>query len=262
MINKFTIDDLIVRESLDAINHYDKERPDDKFVVIGGIATQIYTDKYSHELLRPTTDLDIATDKKVSFECYKDGIGGYFAHRLNKYNPHISSLRHVLEVKLTDDKPNFLIHTYKFTENGFQRNKRDLERQVSNSLRTEIPGSTSKVHVVRPEDLLDSKLNRIRTISTKGKIPEDFKELYGNIQKNIWAGFSKDSMKEWLDTLKSEKEELPFIYDRGFEEFTQALDHYRCSKDLYDVALILSLALNGNLSFDESYYRDIVDKKE
>ncbi len=262
MINKFTIDDVVVKESLDAVNHYDKENPDNKFVVIGGIATQLYTDKYSHDLLRPTTDLDLATDKKTNFESYKNGIGGYLAHRLNKYGPHIASLRHVLEVKLTDDKPKFLIHTYKFTENGYKRNQRSLERQTSNALKLQIPDSTSKVYVARPEDLLDSKINRIKIIITKGKIPEEFKLLYENIERNIWSGFSKDNMEEWLNDLKQEKEELPSVYDHGFEEFTQALDHYRCSKDLYDVALLVSLALNGNISFDESYYRDIVDKKE
>ena len=101
-------------------------------------------------------------------------------------------------------------------------------------------------------------MDRLKKLEKGGKIPEELKKLYDVTKNRDWISFADEDLKQWLSSLKIEKLMLPTCYDRGEKEFKKALDHYRVSKDFYDVSLLITLALQGRINIVEDYYDEIL----
>ena len=259
MENKFTLDDTILRESLEAVGKYQQSKQKNQFVIVGGIANQLYSYTSFPGLIRPTTDLDIDSDKYINYATFRDVVAREICDSLKSYKPAISDQHHIFQIEIKDeDEVPLLIHSYKFSQNGYEKNKKSLERQVSNANFVKVPKSDCKVLVVRPEEILYSKLDRLKKLEKGGKIPEELKKLYDVTKNRDWISFADEDLKQWLSSLKIEKLMLPTCYDRGEKEFKKALDHYRVSKDFYDVSLLITLALQGRINIVEDYYDEIL----
>ena len=185
---KFTVNDKIVADSLHSIGLY---RPDYgyKLAVNGGIATQLYIIPHFPHLVRPTHDVDLLVNPRLNSKAFRDEVGEKLAKELQSYNPSVEVLRHVYQVTLEDsEKTPFFIHSYRWTVNGFDRNRKDIEREVSNANQVKIPNSDNSVYVVRPEDLVAGKVSRLEKIKEKNLLPEDSEHIYQKIKERSWTG--------------------------------------------------------------------------
>ncbi|MBI2670357.1 hypothetical protein HYX18_00020 [Candidatus Woesearchaeota archaeon] len=259
MIYKFTLEDVILKDSLEAVSQYQKSSPRNQFVIVGGIANQLYTYSVFPALSRPTTDLDIDSDNYINFATFRDDVASVISKSLQRYSPKTSDKHHIFQIEVKDeDATPLLIHSYKFSVNAYERNKKSLERQVANAHWVNIPNFDSQVLVVRPEEVLYAKLDRLRKVDKGNRIPEELKEMYERIRERDWIPLADEDLKQWLVNLIREKQMLPGAYDEGELEFKKKLDHYRSSKDIYDVSLLITLALQEKLNIDESYYQEIL----
>ena len=263
MNRKFTVKDKIMEDSLEAIWDYrslsDKYKP----TITGGIATQLYAFQFYPELTRPTHDMDLVTVSRMNSENFRRDLGKNLAESLEHYRPKVGVLRHVYEVHLEDEEEYpFFIHSYRWTANGWERQKRSIERQVANANRVVTPSAVISAYVVRPEDLVVGKLSRLNKLEEKGKIPPSFNGKYDLLKGKELATLADEDLSAWLDELTRQKVRLPAFYDSGKEKFRSALDEYVTSKDLFDISLISKLAINKSIDFDEKYYNNILERKE
>ncbi len=263
MTSKFTVVDKIVGDSLAAADSYREQYQYYKPVVGGGIATQLYTYPNFPDLLRPTSDLDLFIKPKLNPAAFRNAVGKNLAKLLEEYKPQVSVLRHVYEVK-TEDKEGhqFFIHSYKWTENNWEREKNNVERQVSNASPLSIPNLDRTVYTVRPEDILADKVRRLGKTEEQCKIPTKFNGNYRAVRNRNWDTLGEQDLNEWLPLVVQQKNRLPGYFDRGEDEFRNAVNEYRVYKDLFDISLLVKLASNKKIDFDEAYLSKIIDGVE
>ncbi len=262
-MRKFTIKDNLVIDSLNAIDAYRSESEEYKPVIHGGIANQLYTNRYFPNLLRPTNDLDILVAQKMDPERFRKHTGPGITSHLEKHNPAVNIRKHVYEVMIKDDEmPPFLIHFYRYTKEGWRREENDTRRQIANANVVGIPNSKGMTYVVRPEDLMIGKVRRLRTLGRKKKLLGYKQGLYQKVENRDWDILANQNLEEWVNRLTQEKNILPAMYESGEKEFIRVLDDYTSSKDLYDISLIARLFTNKLIGFDEKYYDRITDGTE
>jgi len=262
MRTKFTLKDKVMQHSLKALSSYE-EVGNDRLIVDGGIANQLYVQPHLPDLLRPTHDLDLLPECRFTYRLFKEKIGEYFKTILQMYDPEVSVLRHNYEVKLTDQNGNpFFIHAYKWTQKRFEQERRNLERKAANANEITIPNSAKPIYVVRPEDIVQGKTRRLKKLDEKGKITEDCQEGYRSLRERDWETLAGQDFTELLEIVVRKKRLLPAFLDGSREEFNKALDDFVCSKDIYDIALISLLASIGVVDFDERYYDQILNGSE
>lgn len=264
MHNKFTVRDKIVGDSLKSIETYRASSGHYKPVIGGGIANQIYAYPHFPTLLRPTHDVDVVVSPRLTSDAFRQDVGRGITRTLGQYySPEVNVLRHVYEVKTEDPEGDlFFIHSYRWTVNGWERERKTVERQVSDANHVSIPNSDGVVHIVRPEEIIVGKVQRLRKLEGKGKIPHDFNGNYRAVKGREWGVLASSDFDQWLSSLVHQKDRLPASYDRGKEEFQKALDAYVGSKDLFDIALISRLASDRKIDFDEKYYDGILQGTE
>jgi len=255
----FIVTDKIVSDALESVENYRKTSDKNRLVVNGGIATQLYVQPHFPYLLRPTHDLDIEPNPRLSAETFRSDVGKIIGECLKSYNPGVSILRHVYEVKIEDErKYPFFVHLYKYSANGYERNRKNLERATSDANRIKIPNSDESVHVIRPEEIIAGKGKRVEKIANILEIPEEFKDIYNHIRKKEWEKLDEKELVPVIISLVRQKELLPAQFDRGEEEFKKKLDEYRISKDIFDIGLLTRLAATRKVEFDEKYYEGII----
>ncbi|RLJ08237.1 MAG: hypothetical protein DRP13_02645 [Candidatus Aenigmatarchaeota archaeon] len=258
---KFTIKDKIVEDSLVAVSLYNQDQQSYTVVVTGGIANQIYISNYFPELLRPTHDVDLIIYPKIDASFFRNNTGPFFAKELNRYNPEVNILRHVYEIKTeNEDGDIFLVHSYKYTRNGWERQKRNIERQVSNANEIINPKTNKPLKIIRPEDLLFTKLSRIEKIKNSLDFSDGLEKHYKDFIERDWNRLAEIEIYIWLETLKKQKTRLPAFYDRGEDEFKKELRRYTASKDMFDVSVISRLISEEKIEFDERYYDEILQE--
>jgi hypothetical protein len=262
MDSKYTVCNKAVEDSLIATKRYRDRYRTMKPVVSGGIADQLYTHPYYPELMRPTHDLDLIVYPRLSAETFRNDFGKNLADLLPYYNPEISVLRHVFEVKINENEDHFFIHSYKWTENGWNRQKKNIERQIANASPINIPNTKHAVYVVRPEDIIAGKLSRLDRVHQTQGIHIDMEYNYYTAIERNWNLLDNNELQQWLSSLKKQKSALPSFYDRGKDAFIRALDDYVVSKDLFDISLIVRLASEKKIEFDEKYLDHIVEEIE
>ena len=263
MASKFTIDDSIVRDSLVVVERSARETGV-PIIAKGGLAIQMHilmSSMGDHK--RPTSDLDILPNKRLSAAEYREGIGRIATEALVQYSPKVRKTRHNYEVEIKDeDGEPFFIHAYKWSENGFEREKEDVARQTSNAVLLTIPGTETQISVIRPEDIIHGKVSRLKRIDRDEGITLDDQVLLSAVMKRNWHDLSGVDMEEWLHNLERQKGHLLAYVDSGIDQFKKALDNYRGAKDMFDIALLLRAAGTGGMAFDNTYLDRVLDGKE
>lgn len=268
MEDKFTLEDKVLQDSLAAVGSYSQKPQNQyKLLVLGGIANQLYAYPAFANLMRPTTDLDLVANSPITYAAFRHELGRSLAQKLEKYNPEIKPRsHHTFQLSLKDqDGDPLLIHIYRRSINRYNLEKNSIERQFSNANRLQIPNTSSAVYILRTEDLLEQKIgvfSRLKRLERLHKIPKEFKELYEKIKKRDWIALANQDINSWLSELKKEKTRLPSHYDHGHEAFQEALDHYCSFKDIFDICLLLKLAVNNSIDFDEDYLTKITEEEK
>ncbi|MAG77940.1 hypothetical protein CL616_01095 [archaeon] len=259
MREKFTLKDNIVNDALIALSQSEGDLDLFRPTVEGGIAIHLYTIGDYPELLRPSHDLDLSSYVHVTARAFRELLGGNMAALLEEYNPQLSKLRRNYEVKIEDeDEDSFLIHTYRFSNNGFQRSRDYVQRKIENANNVQIPGTFFDVRVTRPEDILESKMDRISKTSVAKKDLGIYSKLYKLAQEREIDSLSIDELCAILEEIKHFKGQIPAYLERGKEDLNAALDEYCGMKDIYDIFLVGRLASESKLDFDEQYYDDVL----
>lgn len=257
--NTFIVTDKIVSDALESVENYRKTSDKSRLAVNGGIATQLYVQPHFPYLLRPTHDLDIEPNPRLSAETFRSDVGKIIVEGLKSYKPGVSILRHVYEIKIEDErKYPFFVHLYKYSVNGYERNRKNLERATSDANKIKIPNSDETVYVIRPEEIVAGKDKRIKKILNILEVPDEFKDVYDHFRKKEWEKIDEKELIPTIFSLVHQKEILPAQFDRGEEEFKKKLDEYRISKDIFDIGLLTRLAATGKIEFDEKYYEGIL----
>ena len=267
MEEKFTPKDIVVQDTLKAIASYSqKPSTEYKLLLLGGMATQLYAYNSLPDLMRPTTDIDLVGNKLLTYSLFKHEVGLSIAQRLENYNPEIKPRSHhtfQLSIKDRQGDP-LLVHLYRRSKNRFELEKRTIERQFSNANTLPIPNSDKNIDILRLEDLLEQKVgrfSRLKRLERIQKIPKDLREQYDRIKKRDYVTLASQDLADSLQELKKEKTRLPSYYDHGHEAFQEALDHYGSSKDIFDVCVMLKLAMTNALDFDENYFNKTLQEE-
>lgn len=261
MNTKFTLDDKIVTDSLVATSTYASRDGFQKSAVIGGIALQMYAQQALPQYKRPTHDLDLIIIPHLTAEGFRRGIGQEMVSLLPQYHPKVNILRYVNEVKLTDpEEIPFFIHSPKWTERGYERKAKTLERQISNANRLLVPNTAYEVPMVRPEDIAADKTRRLLDLDMRGELSLQKGAAYRAVRKGNLGILAEGDLETEHQTIQQKKNLLPSAYDRGELEFRQALADFRASKDLFDLSLIAKLAATHAIGFDEKYFSQALEE--
>jgi len=262
MASKFTVNDQIVADSLDAIN-VARDTTSTPLIIIGGIAIQTYASPFLPESIRPTNDLDYLVERRLTAAQFRSEIAPMVATSLHHYNPEVSVGRRVFEVKVEDDdEVPFFIHSYKYSTEGFERVRRSVERQFATANPVQSPNQKSTLYLSRPEEIISDKATRLSRLKELGKLPESLDAFYVELQRRDWDLLGSLDLTEWLEDLSHQKAQLPAFYDAGREQFERATNGYVGSKDLYDISTLSKLAVGRNIDFDDKYLDRILDGTE
>lgn len=254
-MTKFTVADQIVSDALNALEEYNGFEGC-KNIVYGGIACQLYTHPHYPSLVRPTHDIDITVPVRLTSETFRNEMGRKLSNLLKQYNPAVEISRHVYDVTLKDaDEDPLFMHSYKFTENKWERHKKNIERQISDSNMVDVPNSSGKIHIMRPEEMIVEKMDRLNRIGQKS---QQIEEDYESADKRDWSKLSKKDFDSLLMGIIKQRSRLSAYADKGTEGFMIVLNEYRAAKDIYDIALISKLSSEKKIEFDEKYYDMIV----
>ena len=143
-----------------------------------------------------------------------------------------------------------------------EREKQNIERQISDSTLLPIPYSEERIRVVRPEEIINGKLRRLKKVRSRIAFQNGLEDCYEHLKKREFEKLTDKNPQAWLSLLAQQKTNLPAFYDRGHDEFREALHQYVVSKDLFDVYLLARLATEGKIEFSETYYDRILRRSE
>ena len=271
MADKYTLDEQVVIKSLEAIATQVHEKTNEgqevdnptKLLLIGGIANQLYCHSNYPHLIRPTADLDILTDSFVGYPTFRDVLAPRIESQLNGYNPQHKQAQRVYEILLEEDSHRgFMIHFPNLSRKRYGRLKGSLERQVSSSLEFRIPNSEKTVRVQIPEEIFYHKMHRLRIIEKEGHIPRELEKIYRKLSKMDWISLSGIDINTWTSDLKKQKEMLPAYFDHGLDVFIPKIREYTASKDIFDLLMLTSLAVQNELDFNEDMYKHIIESEK
>ncbi len=264
MTSKHTLADTIVQDSLEAVTMYNSFCPSHALSVYGGTAVQLHTFGHYPGLARPTHDVDLDIVPKLTADAFRKDVGEPLAGFLLPYAPQVHVLNKVYEVGLRDpDNVPFFVHSYKWTQGGWERQGRSVERRARNATTLAIPTTDAQVKVCRLEDLLATKHARLQIIAmAHHEIPESLHNLYKKFITRDWGALGEHDLQGWLPEVMAKKETASVMFDRGGDEARAAKHDYVSAKDLFDVCLIAKVVREGKASFDEQYYDRILTGKE
>ncbi|MEM5802376.1 MAG: hypothetical protein QXO57_00225 [Candidatus Aenigmatarchaeota archaeon] len=255
MQEKYTIRDELVRSSLEAIAN---SSPEGLFLA-GGMANQLYICRIYPELLRPTHDADFGRvppmNRSLLEELYRNCFGV-----IRKYNPRRGNDREGFFIQLKEDENPFFIHFERPSKKYWEKNRRIRERELDTANEVYIPDTTSKLKVVRPEEIISSKLRRIYFVASKGLLTQELQNLYDKIKKGQFD--VEINFLEWLKHLIQLKNSLSGYFEVSDEHGREARLRYNAEKDLYDILLLKKLADAGEIDFNERYLRQILKEDE
>lgn len=254
MTTKYTLEDCVVRDCLEAVSQTSERIPDLELMLVGGIANQMYCPE--KELYRPTNDIDIAPSRIVSHQEFGQGLAPMITDYISSKgrSAQASKTRYSFELDLSLDEPLF-IHISRYSKPFFERAKQQKLREIEHSRLLQIPYSDKSIKVVGPEDLIVSKIKRLKRLEHAIDFAMNQRIAYDSLKDRDFGFLAKQDHAGWLGALLRDKNYLTQIITKErFGEYTHHINRYKVEKDLYDISLLLKGVVSETVPFDEDYY--------
>ena len=249
----FTLKDKIVKEAMGSLSPAGKNR-DECPVVVGGMAVQLHCQDMI-DRVRPTSDTDVIYIPEInSYSDFSSGIGGEIAEHIKShgYQVALKKVKHRpnCEVKIMDGQGNKAKERFFIHFDGVPTNKPKScninKRQVENA--SEIGYSGSSVYVLRPEDILASKLKRLkRKMIDAGDVSGLEQALFNTADSARWSELAKTPLEPWLDHIIDVQNSFP-------PEQVTLPTRYVIDKDFYDICLLARKIEGTDGMFNKAYF--------
>lgn len=256
-MEKFTLKDRLVKESLKSISELDNE--DLNIIIVGGVACQLYS--VSPDFLRPTSDLDSLPSYQISSKEFRESVGKDISSHLAKlgYPITLGKKRFSYELGTKEDNEPFFIHIARFSDSYFKRHKEWKQREIDNAkviYVPEIEGRPLLIH--RIEDVLANKARRLRMLEREGYITDENLEEWQKFQDEDINKLGSVDLNKKLEYIKQIRGSLVNITKKNFttNQSQSRINSYKVLKDLYDITLLSRTILEGEELIDIAYLRE------
>ncbi len=254
-MTRFTLSDKLVQASIRTLSKLEKEVADLKIVLVGGMGVQVYCK--NPEWYRPTNDLDVLASEQISSREFKDDLGKKIVGHLNDegYHSSLEKERFTYAVKSQEGGEDFYIHIPRSTLLYVKRHSEWKKGEIKNAKKVEIPEvSGYPILINRIEDFLATKALRITRLSRQSYLsPQQQEELEKFREEDFKALGAVNLAKKLEDSETLRKQ----IYDKamGSSKDLPKYRRYQASKDLYDLALLSRVIIDGKEPLDIVYLR-------
>ncbi len=253
MSTRYTLNDKLVRDGLASVARVSPHG----IYLAGGIANQLYIYPHYPGLLRPTNDADFARTQPIDHATF-DEIYEASKTPLGQYKLRRGRDREGFFIHLSDDTLPFFIHFEKTTKPHWEKVKGTKERQYSTSNEVVIPETTSRIKIVRPEEIVLGKVRRLSYLAKKGMLTPESYRSYQVVVNREFEKLGDLDLSAQLSKLSDLKDSLSGHFEASVEQGTHARQVYNGEKDIYDISLLFNLIAVRQVGFDDAYYDDIL----
>ncbi len=228
--------------------------PGRPMIIVGGMAVQLYNSDLS--LNRPTDDIDILPQQKLSTKEFREEVAPYFTQHADELGMAVDDIKGHRSYELAysgeGERP-FFVHLSYFSENYWKRHESWKQREIDNSSVRDF-GDRGKAIVFRPEDILANKLRRLRNLYSKGHITGKNLDVFHALRHGDVEGLAAIDLESRLEDVQDRRWDI--IQSLAGQKYAdnEQVEPYKVLKDTYDIGLLGRCLVRGEYDFSPEYY--------